>query len=125
MVLAFIAFTLVAGGCWDWWTYRYIRQIRVDLLPIAEVSRRIVRLRLWTRQEAAAISLWVLLFGGIYYWGMEFYRLPAYAQAVILGVFVLFEAAIIYLLYQKLIYKNLNQIKKDIEDLKDVCTESH
>lgn len=125
VVLAFIAFTLLAGGCWDWWTYRYIRQIRVDLLPIAEVSRRIVRLRLWTRQEAAVISLWVLLFGGIYYWGMEFYRLPAYAQAVILGVFVLFEAAIIYLLYQKLIYKNLNQIKKDIEDLKDVCTESH
>lgn len=125
VVLAFIALTLLVGGCWDWWTYRYIQQTRVDLLPIAEVSRRIVRLRLWTRQEAAAISLWVLLFGGIYYWGMEFYRLPAHVQAVILGVFVLFEAAIIYLLYQKLIYKNLNKIKKDIEDLKDVCTESH
>lgn len=125
VALGFVALTLLGGGYWDWRTYRYIRQTRVDLLPIAEVSRRIVRLRLWTRQEAAAISLWVLAFGGIYYWSMEFYRLPATVQVVILTVFVLFEAAIIYLLYQKLIYKHLNQIKKDIEDLKDVCTESH
>lgn len=124
-VLIFLAVTLIGGGGWDWRTYRYMQQTRVDLLPIAEVSRRIVKLRLWTRQETAAISLWVLLFGGIYYWAMEFYCLPVYAQAVIVGVFVLFEAAVIYLLYQKLIYKNLNQIKKDIEELKDVCIESH
>lgn len=125
VALGFVALTLLGGGYWDWRTYHYIQQTRVDLLPIAEVSRRIVKLRLWTRQEVAAISLWVLLFGGIYYWVMEFYRLPVAAQAVIVGVFVLFEAAVIWLLYQKLIYKHLNQIKKDIEDLKDVCTESH
>ena len=124
-VLIFLAITLIGGGGWDWRTYRYMQQIRVDLLPIAEVSRRIVRLRLWTRQEVTAISLWVLLFGGIYYWAMEFYHLPALIQAVIVGVFILFEAAVIWLLYQHLIYKNLNQIKKDIEDLKDICTESH
>ena len=112
VVLIFLAVTLIAGG-------------RVDLLPIAEVSRRIVKLRLWTRQEVAAISLWVLLFGGIYYWAMEFYHLPTLIQAVIIGVFILFEATVIWLLYQHLIYKNLNQIKKDIEDLKDICTESH
>lgn len=125
VVLIFLAVTLIAGGSWDWRTYRYMQQTRVDLLPIAEVSRRIVKLRLWTRQEVAAISLWVLLFGGIYYWAMEFYHLPTLIQAVIIGVFILFEATVIWLLYQHLIYKNLNQIKKDIEDLKDICTESH
>ena len=60
VVLIFLAVTLIAGGSWDWRTYRYMQQTRVDLLPIAEVSRRIVKLRLWTRQEVAAISLWVL-----------------------------------------------------------------
>ncbi|WP_075317453.1 hypothetical protein [Bacteroides togonis] len=125
VVLIFLAVTLIAGGSWDWRTYRYMQQTRVDLLPIAEVSRRIVKLRLWTRQEVAAISLWVLLFGGIYYWAMEFYHLPTLIQAVIIGVFILFEATVIWLLYQHLIYKNLNQIKKDIEDLKDICIESH
>ena len=86
--LIFLAVTLIAGGGWDWRTYRYMQQTRVDLLPIAEVSRRIVKLRLWTRQEVAAISLWVLLFGGIYYWAMEFYRLPTTVQAVIIVILV-------------------------------------
>ena len=125
VVIIFLAVTLIAGGSWDWRTYRYIQQTRVNLLPIAEVSRRIVRLRLWARQEVVAISIWTLLFGGIYYWAMDFYYLPAVIQAVNIGVFVLFEVAIIWLLYQKLIYKHLNQLKKDIEDLKDICTESH
>ena len=40
VVLIFLAVTLIAGGSWDWRTYRYMQQTRVDLLPIAEVSRR-------------------------------------------------------------------------------------
>ena len=125
VVLIFLAVTLIGGAGWDWRTYRYIQQTRVDLLSIAEVSRRIVRLRLWARQEVVAISLWTLTFGSIYYWAMEFYRLSAAIQAVNIGIFALFETAVIWLFYQKLIYKHLNQIKKDIEDLKDVCIESH
>ena len=125
VVLVYLAATLIVGGGWDWHTYRYIQKTRVDLLPIAEVSRRILKLRLWTRQEVVAISLWVLLFGGIYYWVRDFYLLPAAIQAINISIFILFEVAIIWLLYQKFIYKHLNQIKKDIEDLKDVCTESH
>lgn len=125
VMLIFIAVTIIGGGGWDWYTYRYMQQTRVDLLPIAEVSRRIVKLRLWARQEVTAISLWALLFGSIYYWARDFYHLPITIQAVIISVFILFEVAIIWLLYQKLIYKHLNQIKKEIEDLKDIYTELH
>lgn len=125
VILLFLALTLLGGGYWDWHTYHYIQQTRVDLMPIAEVSRRIVRLRLWARYEVTAISIWAFIFCAVYYWAMEFYRLPATAQVAIGVVSILFEVSIIYLLYKKLIYKHLNQIKKDIEDLKDVCTESH
>ena len=123
--LLFLGLTVLGGGYWDWRTYTYIQRTRVDLMPIAEVNRRIVRLRLWTRHEVIAVSIWVFLFCGLYYWVMEFYRLPFTAQAVIAGVFLLLEACIIYLLYKKFIYRHLNQIKKDIEDLKDICIESH
>lgn len=125
VVLVFLALTLIGGGTWDWCTYQYIQRTRVDLMPIAEVSRRIVRLRLWNRYEMLAISLWAVLFCAIYYWLMEFYRLPMHMQAFLICVFILFEGAVIYLLYKRLIDKHLNHIKKDIEDLKDLCTESH
>ena len=39
VVLIFLAVTLIAGGGWDWRTYRYMQQTRVDLLPIAAYCR--------------------------------------------------------------------------------------
>ena len=33
VVLIFLAVTLIAGGGWDWRTYRYMQQTRVDLRP--------------------------------------------------------------------------------------------
>ena len=47
----------------------------------------------------------------------------ASVQALLITLFVVFDALIIYILYKKVIYKHLDNIKKNIEELKDICTE--
>ena len=59
----------------------------------------------------------------IRYWVMEYHLAPASVQALLITLFVVFDALIIYILYKKVIYKHLDNIKKNIEELKDICTE--
>ena len=54
---------------------------------------------------------------------MEYHLAPASVQALLITLFVVFDALIIYILYKKVIYKLLDNIKKNIEELKDICTE--
>ena len=54
---------------------------------------------------------------------MEYHLAPAGVQVMLITLFVLFDVLIIYILYKKVIYKHLDNIKKNIEELKDICTE--
>ena len=108
---------------WDWKTYRWNKDTRIDEMGVAEVSRRMTTFRQWTRYEVMGISIWIILFNILNYWVMEYHLAPASVPALLITLFVVFDALIIYILYKKVIYKHLDNIKKNIEELKDICTE--
>lgn len=122
-LLIFVGTSILAGLWWDWKTYRWIHQIRIDEMPIVEVSRRMTALRQWFKYETVAICLWILAFNILNYWAMDYCQAPAGKQAVLIILFLIIDALLIYLLYKKIIYKHLNNIKNNIEELKDICTE--
>lgn len=121
--LVFIAISIISGMWWDWKTYRWNKTIRIDEMSVSEVSRRMAIFRQWTQYEIMAISIWTVLFNLLNYWVMEYHQKPAGVQAILIISFVIFDALIIYLFYKKIIYKHLDTIKKNIEELKDICTE--
>lgn len=121
--LAFIAISIVVGMWWDWKTYRWNKNTRIDEMSVSEVSCRMTTLRQWTKYEVIAISIWIVLFNILNYWVMGYHLEPAKLQAILITFFVSFDALIIYILYKKIIYRHLNNIKKNIEELKDICTE--
>ena len=123
VVMTFIAITVIVGLWWDIKSYRWIKSIRVDEMPVVEVSRRITTFKRWVKYEVVAICIWAVLFNGLYYWLMNFYNAPALLQALIIMVFIVCDTLIIYLLYKKVLYKHLDSINKNIEELKDICTE--
>ena len=123
VVMAFIAITVIVGLWWDIKSYRWIKSIRVDEMPVVEVSRRITTFKRWVKYEVVAICVWAVLFNGLYYWLMGFHNAPALLQALVIATFIVCDAVIIYVLYKKLLYKHLDNINKNIEELKDICTE--
>ena len=116
--LGFIAISILAGMWWDWKTYRWNKNTHIEEMSVAEVSRRMTTFRQWTKYEVMGISIWIILFNILNYWLMS-----VGVQAILITLFVVFDALIIYILYKKVIYKHLDNIKKNIEELKDICTE--
>ncbi|WP_455608371.1 hypothetical protein [Bacteroides rodentium] len=121
--LGFIAISILAGMWWDWKTYRWNKNTHIEEMSVAEVSRRMTTFRQWTRYEVMGISIWIILFNILNYWVMEYHLMSVDVQAILITLFVVFDALIIYILYKKVIYKHLDNIKKNIEELKDICTE--
>lgn len=121
--LIFIVISMLVGIWWDWKTYRWSRATHIDEMSVAEVSRRIAIFRQWTKHEVIAASVWIILFNILNYWVMGYHLKSAGTQAALITFFVVFDAVIMYILYKKIIYKHLNNINKNIEELKDICTE--
>ena len=123
VLLGFIAISILIGMWWDWKTYRWNKHTHIDEMSVAEVSRRMVTFRRWMKYEVVGISVWTILFNILNYWAMNYHLAPAGMQAVLITVFAILDTLIIYIFYKKMIYKHLDQIKKNIEELKDICTE--
>ena len=121
--LGFIAISILAGMWWDWKTYRWNKNTHIEEMSVAEVSRRMTTFRQWTKYEVMGISIWIILFNILNYWVMEYHLMSVGVQAILICAVVVFDALIIYILYKKVIYKHLDNIKKNIEELKDICTE--
>lgn len=121
--LVFIAVSIIAGLWWDWKTYLWNKGTLVDEMPVAIVSKRMTTFRRWTKYEVIVGSIWVVLFNILNYWVMEYYLASFKTQIILISIFVIFDAAIIYLLYKRIMYKHINDIKKNIEELEDICTE--
>lgn len=121
-LLVFITISVIAGLWWDWKTYVWNKGTHIDEMSVAEVSRRMATFRQWAKYEVIAISSWVILFNILNYWLMEYHLKSMAMQVALISFFVVFDTLVIYLLY-KMIYKHLNNINKNIEELKDICTE--
>lgn len=100
-LLGFIAISILIGMWWDWKTYRWNKDTRIDEMGVAEVSRRMTTFRQWTRYEVMGISIWIILFNILNYWVMEYHLAPASVQALLITLFVVFDALIIYILYKR------------------------
>ena len=122
-LVIFVGISILLGIWWDHKNYRWIRNTKIDEMPVAIVSKRMASFRRWTRYEIIAISVWVIVFNVLNYWVMGYYKASFGVQATLIAFFVLCDIAIIYLLYKKVAYKFLNDIKKNIEELEDICTE--
>lgn len=121
--LLFLTASILTGMWWDWKAYCWNKATHVDNMSVAEVSRRMTVFRRWTQYEVVGISVWIVLFNALNYWMMEYHLEPIGRQVLLIGFLAVINVAIIYFLYKKLIYKHLDNIKKNIEELKDVCTE--
>ncbi|WP_300811978.1 hypothetical protein [uncultured Bacteroides sp.] len=123
VLLIFIGASILVGFWWDWRICRRIHQIRIDEMPIVEVSRRMTAIRQCFKYEIIAICIWAVAFYVLDYWAMDYYLASAARQATIIALFLGIGAVFIYLLYKRFIYRHLENIKKNIEELKDICTE--
>ena len=117
------AVTILSGMWWDWKTYLWNKNTHIDEMSVAEVSRRMTRFRNWTRYEIWAVAAWTVIFTILFFWIMDYYTLPLMVQAVLIGCYIILDALLIYFIYKKVVYKHLDSIKKNIEELKDICTE--
>ena len=104
-------------------TYRWNKQTHIDEMSVAEVSRRMTTFRQWTRNEIIALCIWVVVFNAFNYWVMGYHLKSIGTQVVIISAFTAIDILIICILYKKGIYQHLDNIKKNIEELKDICTE--
>lgn len=120
LLIGFIGISLIIGLFWDLKTYNYLRKTHIDEMPILTVVERINKFRAWTRYEVIGISTWLILFGVLYYWVMNIYKLPLLPQLTVIAVLLVAYVSIVYLLYKKLIYSNLDDVRKNLEDLKEV-----
>lgn len=123
IICGFMMISIIAGFWWDWKTYQWNKKTEIDKMSVAEVSRRMAIFRSWTRNEVWVAAIWAVLFTTLFYWVMEYYLLPAMAQIIMISIFTISDILIIYFIYKKMIYKHLNSINKNIEELKDICTE--
>ena len=123
ILLAFLVASLIVGLLWDWKTLRYLKSIRIDEMSIVEVSRRMNTFRRRMRNEVIAVCIWAVVFNALYYWTMGYYQAPPATQAWIITLLLAADILIIYILYKKVMYKYINGIRKNIEELKDICTE--
>ncbi|RGM47328.1 MULTISPECIES: hypothetical protein [Bacteroides] len=119
----FIVISIIVGFWWDWKTYQWNKKTEIDKMSVAEVSRRMTIFRSWTRTEVWITAIWAVLFTILFYWVMEYYLQPVIVQVTLISILTIFDILIIYFIYKKMIYKHLDSINKNIEELKDICTE--
>ena len=122
-LMSFSLFILVAGGMWDWYTYKKISQIRVEQMSVLEVSQRMITIRKLACYEVVAVCFLIPLATAILYCILGYQHYPIHTQLVIIAVTLVADFFILYYIYKKLLYRQLNSIRNDINELKDLCTE--
>lgn len=123
VLLTFLAISLIAGLLWDWKTFQSLKSIRIDEMSIVEVSRRMNVFQRHMRCETIAASVWVILFNALNFWVMGYHQASPTTQALVIALLLMADILIIYILYKKVMYRYINNIRKNIEELKDICTE--
>ncbi|MCI1682199.1 MAG: hypothetical protein LKI39_06535 [Bacteroides sp.] len=119
----FIGISILGGIWWDCKNYIWIKNTKIDEMPVSVVSKRMLQFRQWIKAEIITISAWIIVFNVVYYWAMNFNKASIAVQAILIGIIVLGDVVIIYFLYKKIAYKHLDNIKKNIDELKDICSE--
>lgn len=116
----FFSVTLIGGMWWDLKTYRWVKQTKVEEMPVVTVIERINRFRIWMNYEIVALIIWFLPLMGIIYYTFGIYEEPLVAQIILLGGSVVLSAIIVDFIYIKFIRRSLQKIKKNLEELQEL-----
>lgn len=125
VLLAFVIASIVGGLYWDWRTYHWMASARMDEMTVAEASRRMLDFRRRMACEVRIVAVWAVLWSALFYWSSGYYLFPVAKQLLLAALLLLADVLVIYFLYKHMVYQHLDNIKKNIEELKDICIESH
>lgn len=120
VMAGYVVVSLFGGFLWDWQQYRFCRGIQVYEMPTIEVIRRVNKFRKKLKYELIILCVWILIFISLYYWVRDFYTQPLTVQVVfVLGSLIL-TGIVMGFLYKKILYKRLNDIEKNLKELKEL-----
>jgi len=119
----FVVGSVILGLWWDIKTYRFSRNTHVAEMSTIQAMQRMDLFRRWSVMELRIALCWAVVFFALYYWFRDFYTQPLVSQ---LSFFAFTFASIIVLLIfiQKRIFKHLNEIKKNLDEIKELENEN-
>lgn len=121
--LTFVLISILFAGAWDYRTYLWIRNTRVDSMSVSQVSLRMTRLRKWIRNEVIGVAIWCLAYTLFDFFLYEGYLASVTRQIAYFALCLVLDVAIIGYFYRRFVYRHLNNIKANIEELKEICCE--
>lgn len=116
----FLSFVLFIGGWWDLKSYYWLKKTDLESLPVMKVVERINRFRLWIKYEISGITVVLVLMTGIIYYLYELYEKSVFIQTIFFLFCILVISIVTYLLYKKVIFDNLHDIKKNLDELQEL-----
>lgn len=118
--LFFLVPSLVLGFWWDLKCYMWVRDTNIEEMSILTVVGRMNKFKLWTRNEIVAVAIWIAIALSLVYYLFEFYTLPLISQVVMVSLWIILLPITGYLIYKKLIYDNLDEVKRNIAEINEL-----
>ena len=116
----FLALVLLLGGWWDLKSYYWLKKTDLESLPVIKVVERINRFRLWIKYEISGITVVLVLLTGIIYYLYDLYERTFFIQTIFFLFCILVISFVTYLLYKKVIFDNLHDIKRNLNELQEL-----
>lgn len=113
---------MIFGIWWDSKTYRVLKQIQVDEMPVIQVQKKMSEFRTLTKYELWIVGALLLILIGLAYWIMDLYSLPLTGQIIFLSFEFLLCGVILYLFYKTLVYNPLNEAQKNLKEINELET---
>jgi len=119
----FALLTIIFGFWWDIKTYRFSRNTKVAEMSTVEVMERMNTFRKWAILEFRIIPFWALAFFGLFFWLRDYHTQPLVSQLAFFCFTVVVITLTMVFVYKKM-FKHLNEIKKNLEELKELENEN-
>lgn len=118
--LFFLVPSLVLGFWWDLKGYLWIRDTNIEEMPVLTVIERVNKFKRWTQNEIVVAAIWIVIAFSLIYYLFKLYALPMLAQVVMVSFWIVTIPPILYLVYKKLIYDNLEEVKKNMSEINEL-----
>lgn len=120
LVGGFLGLLLLGAGWWDLKSYLWLKKTNIETLPVISVVERINRFRLWTKYEIMGLTVMLILLTGFIYYLNDLYEKSAPIQTIFFVFCITVITTVVCLLYKKLIFNNLHDIKKNLDELQEL-----
>jgi hypothetical protein len=114
------AVLLLIAFCWDYHTYRLARNMNVFTMPILTVIERVNKFKQCAKRELQAVCVVIPLLAALFYWAYRIYEVAFYIQLLYVLFSIAVTVVVAEVLYYKVLYKYIDDLKKNLEDLQDL-----